>query len=100
LVDDLYLYTDWTLFIGLAVLWAWAFADCLARKAKAFPAVGKLTKPAWVAILGVLGVLGYFWATPEYAWGTIGLIPIVTAAAAAIYLADVRPAIRDITGGR
>ena len=51
IVSALYLWTDRVLFWGLVALKAWALVDCVTRKAAAFPAVDKLTKPAWLTIL-------------------------------------------------
>jgi hypothetical protein len=92
-VDELYNWTDEVLFYGLAVLRLWAVLDCLTRKAAAFPAVDKLTKPAWLGILLVAGVLGQFASPPLWP------ISLISAVVAAVYLADVRPAVREITSG-
>ena len=90
----LYYYTYEVLIWGLRVLAAWALIDCLARKAAAFPAADKLTKPAWVAILLVAGIFGTLLvAIPT------GPISLIAAIIASVYLADVRPAVREISGG-
>ena len=93
-LNHLYYWTDQLLFWGLAALRVWAIADCATRKAAAFPAVDKLTKPAWLAILIVSGVLGTLVRPPA------GLISLVSVVVAAVYLADVRPAVREISGGK
>jgi hypothetical protein len=90
-VDNLYYYTDQALFWGLVVLRCWAVADCVTRKAAAFPAADKLTKPSWLMILVATGLLGTFASPPLWP------ISLVSAVASAVYLADVRPAIREIT---
>ena len=92
-VDELYNWTDGVLFYGLAALRLWALLDCLTRKAAAFPAVDKLTKPAWVGILLVSGLLGQFASPPLWP------ISLISAVVTAVYLADVRPAVREITSG-
>jgi hypothetical protein len=92
-VDTLYLWTDRVLFYGLIVLRAWALLDCVTRRAAAFPAADKLTKPSWLLILAAAGLLGTFASPPLW---PISLISVV---AAAVYLADVRPAVREIAGG-
>lgn len=92
-VDQLYHWTDLILWWGLGALRLWAFADCATRKAAAFPAAGKLTKPAWLLILLAAGLLGQFASPPLWP------ISLISAVAAAIYLADVRPAVREITSG-
>lgn len=92
-VGLLYFWTDSVLFWGLVALRAWAFVDCLVRRADAFPAVDKLTKPAWLAILLIAGVFGSLLSAP------IGPISLISVVAATVYLADVRPAVREISGG-
>jgi hypothetical protein len=92
-VDTLYLWTDRVLFYGLIVLRAWALLDCVTRKAAAFPAADKLTKPSWLLILVASGLLGTFASPPLWP------ISLISAVAAAVYLADVRPAVREIAGG-
>lgn len=89
-VDNLYLWTDYVLYYALIVLRLWALLDCATRKAAAFPAVDKLTKPSWLLILVVAGLLGTFASPPLW---PISLISVVVAA---VYLADVRPAVREI----
>lgn len=93
-VDRLYYWTDQILYWGMLALQIWALLDCLTRKLAAFPAVGKLTKPAWLAML-LLGAL--FSALSRQPLGIISLIAVVIAA---VYLADVRPAVREISGGK
>lgn len=94
IVNELYYWTDLVLFWGLVALRAWAFFDCLIRKVAAFPAVDKLTKPAWIAMLLIAGLFGS-WISPA----PTGPISLISAVIAAVYLADVRPAVREISGG-
>lgn len=80
--------------LALLALALWAFADAAVRPAAAFPAAGKLTKPAWLGITGValaLSLLGY---------GIFGMLGLVAAVAVLVYLLDVRPAVRQLGGGR
>jgi hypothetical protein len=93
-VGSLYYWTDLVLFWALVALRAWAFIDCLTRKVAAFPAVDKLTKPAWLAILLVSALFGS-WISPS----PTGPISLISAVVAAVYLVDVRPAVREISGG-
>lgn len=93
-LSTLYLYTFWVLYYGLAVLRVWALIDCVTRRADAFQAADKLTKPAWLAILLISGVIGQFASPPDYP------LSLVSTVIAAVYLADVRPAVREISGGR
>lgn len=68
----------------------YSFVHAAMQRPDAYPAAGKLTKPAWLAILGV-GVLllllfpGVFGAA-------------IAAAAAGVYLVDVKPKILEIQG--
>lgn len=71
--------------LGFAV---WAFVDAAIRPGPAFPAAGKLTKPAWLAILG-LSVALCLYGVP-----LLGLFGGLIAVAVIVYLVDVRPAVR------
>lgn len=92
-VDKLYLWTDYVLYYGLIALRAWALLDCATRRTAAFPAAEKLTKPAWLLILLVAGLLGTLASPPLWP------ISLISAVVAAVYLADVRPAVKEISGG-
>jgi hypothetical protein len=94
ILNEVYRWTDLVLFWGLVGLRTWAFADCATRKLAAFTAVGKLTKPAWLAILLLSGLFGT-WLSPS----PIGPISLISTVVAAVYLTDVRPAVREISGG-
>jgi Protein of unknown function (DUF2516) len=93
-LDALNYWTYEVLFYGLAALRLWALGDCLTRKAAAFPAVDKLTKPVWLGILLVAGLFGQFASPPTWP------ISLISTIVAAVYLADVRPAVREISSGR
>jgi hypothetical protein len=95
-LNHLYYWTDTVLFWGLVALRAWAALDCVTRRAAAFPAVDKLTKPAWLAILVFSGLFGSFSALGSQ----LGPISLISVIVASIYLADVRPAVREISGGK
>ncbi len=70
----------------------WALIDCAIRPRAAFPAAGKLTKPAWLAITGGAAFLQYFVAA-------IGVLGIAALVASIVYLVDVRPAVKEVQGG-
>ena len=87
---------DGVLLMGLywlsLALVAWALVDAVVRPATGYVAAGKLTKPAWVAILAVcvgLCLLGV---------GLLGLLGGAVAVATILYLVDVRPALRELGG--
>lgn len=85
-----------TLLLGLAAfaMEVFALVDALRHRPDAFVAAGKRTKQFWTIILGV-GVLLGFVSIGSGLTFSIGLIAVV---AAAIYLADVRPALRQVSG--
>ncbi|GAB2815394.1 hypothetical protein GCM10022221_11620 [Actinocorallia aurea] len=80
------------------VLEVWALIDATRRPADAFPAANKQTKKLWLIILGVAVFFGLL-----SAFGGMGALAIFSLAAfvaAVIYLADIRPALKEYgTGG-
>jgi 4-amino-4-deoxy-L-arabinose transferase-like glycosyltransferase len=85
------LLTLFTLVLGVV-----AFIHCAIQRSDAFPAIGTLQKPAWLAIIGVATVLALL--TSGSGFGMI--FHLIAIAASALYLLDVRPGLRDITNGR
>jgi hypothetical protein len=79
-------------FVLLAVK-IYAFGSSLLFSGEAYGAAGKLTKPAWCIILG-LGVALQLLGSP------IGFLSIAFTIAAFVYLADVRPALANLTRRR
>ncbi len=71
-----------------------AFVSSLLYPAEAYEAAGKLTKPAWCAITGLGFAANLIFLSP------LGLLSIVFTIAALVYLADVRPALAEVTSGR
>lgn len=69
----------------------WALIDCAIRRTDAFVAAGKLTKPAWLAITA--GAAFLIWL-----FGPLSIFGIAAIVAAIVYLVDVRPAVREISG--
>ncbi len=78
---------------ALLLVKTWAFVDALVRPAEAFTAADKLTKQAWLLILGLSAVAQLF-------SGAIGLLAILGHVATAVYLVDVRPAVASMTRPR
>jgi hypothetical protein len=89
----------WALALAAFVVEAWAFIDALRRPTGAFPAAGKQTKPIWLLILGVATVIGLGSVALIGSMSVINFLPIAAFVAAAIYLTDVRPKVRDFRGG-
>jgi Protein of unknown function (DUF2516) len=85
-------------FLSFVIYWAavavglWAVIDCVTRPAGAFPAASKLTKPAWLAITAGATLL-LFWSS------VLGFFGIIAIVASIVYLVDVRPAVREVSGG-
>jgi hypothetical protein len=86
---------DFFFALGLAafVVEAWAFIDAIRRPGQAFVATGKQTKQLWLIILGVAAVVGLYGAV--YGVGPVSILPVAAFVAAAIYLADVRPKVKE-----
>jgi Protein of unknown function (DUF2516) len=86
---------DFFLVLGFAafIVEAWAFIDAITRPAQAFVATGKQTKQLWLIILGVAAVVGL--ASAVYGAGPLSILTVAAFVAAAIYLADVRPKVKE-----
>ena len=78
-------------FYALMAVKLWAFVDALIRPTAAYVAAEKLTKPAWLIILGLTVVTSLLWRSP------LGLFSIVGTVAAFVYILDAKPAIASIT---
>lgn len=80
----------WLISIGLLCLAVFALVDAAIRRGDAYPAADKKTKGLWLALLGgtvVVNVLG------------IVFLQIAGLIATIVYIVDVRPALKQITGG-
>ena len=75
----------------------WAFIDAITRPSQAFVATGKRTKRLWLIILGVAVVVGL--AGVVYRIGPTSILPVAAFVAAAVYLADVRPKVKEFRNG-
>ena len=75
--------------LGIFVAQAFAFVDAMTHRPDAYVATDKLTKKAWLIILG-LGLAAHL-LLPSLLSMLVGII------AALVYLLDVRPALRAIT---
>ena len=77
--------------LALFAFQAWAFVDALSRRKEAFVAADKLTKPAWLIILGIALVAHMLM------WSPFGILNLAGAVAAIVYIVDARPAIQGLT---
>jgi hypothetical protein len=77
-----------------------ALVDAIRTRPDAFVATGKQTKPLWLIILSISAALGFI-ALPLGGGllSPLGFLPVIAVVAAAVYLTDVRPAVRQIRGG-
>ncbi len=80
------------LLLALFCFKLFVFVDAAIRPASAYVTAGKLTKVAWLLILGIA-------AFYDFKWGSFfSFLTIIGAAAAMIYAVDVRPALRQLSG--
>ncbi|WP_374457491.1 DUF2516 family protein [Nocardioides sp.] len=96
---DIYAFQSTTWLVVLVVLLAvkgFAFVNALTYSAEAYNAAGKLTKSAWCAITG----LGFAAQLILMGSSPLGIIHLVFTIAALVYIADVRPALREVTSYR
>jgi hypothetical protein len=79
--------------VVLFAMQLFALIDCLRQRSDAFTAAGKLSKPAWLAITGGACLLGFLMILSP-----LTIFEIAAVVAAGVYLADVRPALQQVTG--
>jgi uncharacterized protein DUF2516 len=82
----------WLLDAALVVFSGFALFDAAFRREDAFRAVDKKTKPFWLAVLGGAFVVSVIFPL-------LAFLPVIGLIATIVYMVDVRPAIRGITGG-
>jgi hypothetical protein len=78
--------------VALGIFSGFALFDAAFRREDAYRAVGKQTKPFWLVILGLAFVVSMIFPL-------LSFLPIIGLIATIVYMVDVRPAIRAITGG-
>jgi hypothetical protein len=79
--------------LGMFIAQAFAFVDAVTHRPDAYVAADKMTKPAWMIILG-LAVVAHM-----LIWAPLSIFNLVGIVAAIVYLVDVRPALRALTRG-
>lgn len=94
-VTDLELWLLYGIQVCLFALQLWAFVDCATRRAAAFTAAGKLTKPVWLGITALAAVLQ---GVAGISSGSLLILVLIGLVASLVYLTDVRPAVREISG--
>jgi hypothetical protein len=83
----------WVLAIGSLALKGFALFDAVRVKEEAFSLAGKLTKTIWLVILGLSLAINVIMLNPLSFLNLIGVV------GAAVYLIDVRPAVKQVGGG-
>ena len=79
-------------YLALLAVKVFAFIDALVRPTAAYPAAEKLTKPAWLLILGLS-------VACDLLLGSL-LLVLAGTVAAFVYILDVRPALASVTRRR
>ena len=75
-------------------LQGYALFDATRQRPAAFPAAGKQTKRLWLILLAVAVGIGIISLT-----SVLNIFNLLAVVVAAVYLVDVRPAVRGMTGG-
>ncbi|MGH3320382.1 MAG: DUF2516 family protein [Streptosporangiaceae bacterium] len=86
-------------FFGILVLAAlvvkvWALVDAAVRPSQAYLAADKQSKAVWLVILGIAVLVSLLFGR-----GLFSIFQIAAFIAAAVYLVDVRPAVRQLRRG-
>jgi Protein of unknown function (DUF2516) len=79
--------------LGMFLAQAFALVDAVTHRPDAYVAADKLTKPAWMIILGLALVAHLL------IWAPLSIFNLAGIVAAIVYLVDVRPALRALTRG-
>jgi hypothetical protein len=84
-----------SLLLGLAALAleVFAFVDAIRHRPDAYVAAGKRTKQFWTIVTGISALVGFV-----FMFSPLNLLGILAVVGAGIYLADVRPALRQVSG--
>lgn len=81
--------------IGALALTGFAAIDASRFRSSLYPAIGRQTKIFWVAILAVAFLIAIV-----SLYNALGFLNVLGVIAAAVYLADVRPKLQEVSGGR
>ncbi|KAF4407147.1 MULTISPECIES: DUF2516 family protein [Streptomyces] len=78
--------------LALGAFSLFAFIDSAIRSEDAYRAANKQTKPFWLIILGLAVLVNFL-------FGIMSILPIIGLIATIVYVVDVRPAVKQISGG-
>lgn len=91
------------LFLALALvafgIQIWALVDCVRAKPVEFERAFKKTKGFWLGITAGSAAFGFICIPPPVGLGGPIFLQLIAVTASAIYLADVRPALKDARRG-
>ncbi|WP_405592840.1 DUF2516 family protein [Streptomyces sp. NBC_01190] len=76
---------------ALTLFAAYAFVDAAFRRDAAYRAADKKTKTFWLIVLAVSGAVVFFLPIMSF-------LPLIALVAVIVYMVDVRPAVREISG--
>ena len=76
----------------LFVFALFAFIDAAVHREDAYRAAGKNTKAFWLIILGIAAAVMKFFSI-------LSFLPVIGLIAVIVYMVDVRPALRGVSGG-
>ena len=96
---NIWIFESWLMLAVLVVVLAikgFAFINALTYSVEAYEAAGKFTKQAWCAITGI----GFAAQLILITGSPFGIIHLVFTIASLVYIADVRPALRQVTSYR
>ncbi|GHF45663.1 membrane protein [Streptomyces mashuensis] len=77
--------------LGLLVFSFFALVDAAVRRQDAYRAADKQNKGFWLIILGIAVAVQFF-------FGILDFLPIIGLIATIVYVVDVRPALRQVSG--
>lgn len=79
--------------VGVFAMMAWALVDCARTRPDAFTAAGKRSKQFWLILTGAATAIGFI-----FLFNPFNLFNLAAIVAAAVYHADVKPAVRAVQG--
>ncbi|PSK99633.1 uncharacterized protein DUF2516 [Murinocardiopsis flavida] len=83
------------IYLVIFVVNLYALVEAVRTPSQAFPLMDKQTKGLWVGLLGVGTVLAL-----SAVMGSFALLVLLSLAASLIFMLDVRPAVRGVSGNR
>ncbi|MCW5250734.1 MULTISPECIES: DUF2516 family protein [unclassified Streptomyces] len=82
----------WLLSTALILFSGFALIDAALRREDSYRAADKQTKPFWLIVLGIAFVV-------DLIFPILAFLPIIGLIATIVYMVDVRPALRGLSGG-